>query len=34
MEQEINEAIEKLKNDELSLQELLIILNNIQMIIA
>ena len=34
MEQKINEAIEKLKNDELSLQELLIILNNIQMIIA
>lgn len=34
MEQEINEAIEKLKNDELSLHELLLILNNVQLIIA
>lgn len=34
MEQEINEAIEKLENDELNLNDLLILLNNIQKIIA
>ncbi len=34
MEQAINEAIEKLENNELSLNELLDILTNIQLIIA
>jgi exonuclease VII small subunit len=34
MEQAINEAIEKLENNELSLNDLLDILTNIQLIIA